>query len=152
MDVSKQEDRCLRLWQVLVVRVGDELLLWTTKQYGISIIKTRWDQSRSNRNGHSMIHRWKDMPKGAYEYVKETRLGCCLNVRSHSKTRVKCNLPLCLRHLLIKSQYSRCLAAVAGYRSRCRIASKAVPNNLCQDFSQICFEINFSGKQKSSPM
>jgi len=32
------------------------VLLWTTKQDGISIIKSRRDQSRSNRDGHSVIH------------------------------------------------------------------------------------------------
>jgi len=47
------------------------MLLWTTEQlqYGISIIKTQRDKSRSNRNGHSMIHRWTDLPKGAYWYT-----------------------------------------------------------------------------------
>jgi len=44
------------------------------------------DQSRSNRDGHSVIHRWTDLPKGAYVVV--TGLGCYLSVRSHSETRV----------------------------------------------------------------
>ena len=84
VDVSGEtEDCCITTLASLYALKTSRMLLWTTKQDGISIIKSRRDQSRSNRDGHSVIHRWTDLPKGAY--VVETGLGCCLCVRSHSE-------------------------------------------------------------------